>query len=81
MPDAPLFSSSGYLTPAYDPFAVGGDPNLPGFRVRDLTPPDRLTLDRLRRRREMVKSLDGFAQDVSDHPVDRQPRPVLRAGV
>ncbi len=29
VPDAPIFSSSGYLTPAYDPFAVGGDPNQP----------------------------------------------------
>src|SRR5207249_10071433 len=27
IPDAPLFSPSGYLTPAYDPFAVGRDPN------------------------------------------------------
>ena len=69
VPDAPIFSSSGYLTPAYDPFAVGGDPNLPGFRVRDLTPPDRVTLDRLRRRRAMVRSLDGLARDVSDTPL------------
>ena len=65
VPDAPIFSSSGYLTPAYDPFSVGGDPNQAGFRVRDLTPPDRLTLDRLRRRRGMVQSLDEFAHDVA----------------
>jgi hypothetical protein len=69
VPDAPIFSSSGYLTPAYDPFAVLGDPNSSSFRVRDLTPPDRLTLDRLRRRREMVKSLDGFSKDVSETPL------------
>jgi hypothetical protein len=69
VPDAPLFSSSGYLTPAYDPFAVNGDPNQAGFRVRNLTPPDRLTLDRLRRRREMVRSLDGFARDVPATPL------------
>src|SRR5438270_2573377 len=30
VPDAPLFSSSGYLTPAYDPFTTGGDPNADG---------------------------------------------------
>jgi hypothetical protein len=64
IPDAPLFSSSGYLTPAYDPFAASGDPNMPGFRVRNLTPPDRLTMARLMRRRAMVKSLDEFAADV-----------------
>ena len=68
VPDAPIFASSGYLTPAFDPFAVGGDPNGAGFRVRDLTPPDRLTLDRLRRRRSMVKALDGFARDLSETP-------------
>ena len=69
VPDAPLFSSSGYLTPAYDPFTVGGDPNVAGFRVRDLTPPDQLTLDRLRRRRGMVKALDRFAHDVPATPL------------
>lgn len=69
VPDAPLFASSGYLTPAYDPFAVMGDPNQAGFRVRNLTPPDRLTLDRLRRRREMVKALDGVAKDISTTPL------------
>jgi hypothetical protein len=69
VPDAPLFSSSGFLTPAYDPFTVINDPNSPSFRVRDLTPPDRLTLDRLRRRREMVKSLDGSAREVSETPL------------
>jgi hypothetical protein len=64
VPDAPLFASSGYLTPAYDPFAVAGDPNQAGFRVANLTPPDRLTLERLLRRRDMVKKLDDFAHDV-----------------
>jgi len=69
VPDAPAAAGGGYLTPAYDPFAVGGDPNLPGFRVRDLTPPDRVTLDRLKRRRGMVHALDGFARDVSETPL------------
>lgn len=69
IPDAPAFATSGYLSPAYDPFAVSGDPNQEGFRVRNLTPPDRLTLDRLRRRRAMVQRLDGFAHDVSATPL------------
>jgi hypothetical protein len=68
-PDAPIFASSGYLTPAYDPFAVGGDPNQDGFRVRDLTPPDKLTLDRLRRRKAMVSKLDDFARDLAPTPL------------
>ncbi len=69
IPDAPAFATSGYLSPAYDPFAVAGDPNQEGFRVRNLTPPDRLTLGRLRRRRAMVERLDGFARDVSATPL------------
>ena len=48
---------------------MAGDPNQEGFRVRNLTPPDRLTLDRLRRRRAMVRTLDGFARDVSATPL------------
>src|SRR6516165_3306112 len=27
VPDPPIFASSGYLSPAYDPFSVSGDPN------------------------------------------------------
>ncbi len=69
IPDGPAFSSSGYLTPAYDPFTVSGDPNQENFRVRNLTPPDQLTLNRLLRRRAMVKSLDEFARDVPPTPL------------
>ncbi len=63
VPDAPIFSTSGYLSSAYDPFSVQADPNGASFRVRNLTPPDQLTLDRLSRRREMVKALDDFARE------------------
>ncbi len=69
VPDPPLFASSGYLSPAYDPFSVASDPNAPGFRVRNLTPPDRLTLERLMRRRDMVRKLDAFSQDVPPTPL------------
>ena len=81
VPDGPAFASSGYLTPAYDPFSASGDPNQAGFRVRNLTPPDRLTLERLLRRRDMVKALDDFARDVPADAADHQPRPVRRPGL
>lgn len=45
VPNAPIYSSSGFLTPAYDPFTVSGDPNQDSFRVQNLTPPDKLTLE------------------------------------
>jgi len=69
LPDAPIFASSGFLTPAYDAFSVASDPNQANFRVQNLTPPDRLTLERLLRRRDMVKSLDEFARDVPGTPL------------
>jgi hypothetical protein len=71
IPEAPLFSSSGYLSSAYDPFAVVSDPNSPGFRIRNLTPPDRLTMDRLARRRDMVRQLDEFAREAPPSPLSR----------
>ena len=69
IPDAPMAASAGYLTPAFDPFAIAGDPSRPEFRVRDLTPPDRITLERLGRRRAMVRDLDGFSKDVANTPL------------
>jgi hypothetical protein len=64
VPDTPIAGRSGYLSPAYDPFEASGDPNQAGFRVKNLTPPDRVTMARLLRRRDMVKALDEFAPDV-----------------
>ena len=69
LPDPSAYATSGYLTPAFDPFSAGGDPNLDGFRVRDLTPPDQVTLDRLNRRRGMVRALDGFSTEVGSTPI------------
>jgi hypothetical protein len=69
VPDAPIYASSGFLTPAYDPFTVSGDPNQESFRVQNLTPPDKLTLERLLRRRDMVRKLDDFAHDVPGTPL------------
>ena len=44
-------------------------PTQESFRVQNLTPPDKLTLERLLRRREMVKKLDDFAHDVPGTPL------------
>jgi hypothetical protein len=55
---------AGYLPAFCRPFAVGGDPSRPEFRVHDLTPPADLSLDRLDRRRSFVKALDAFSRTV-----------------
>jgi hypothetical protein len=57
-------AGEGYLPAECRPFAVGGDPGRPDFRVRDLTPPDDLSLDRMDRRRAFLKALDAFCRTV-----------------
>src|SRR5262249_48083384 len=69
VPAAPIFGSSGYLTPAYDQCSFSSDPNAAGFRVQNLATPDKVTFERLLRRRDMVKSLDDFSHDVSATPL------------
>jgi hypothetical protein len=57
-------AGAGYLPAVCRPFAVGGDPGRPDFHVRDLTPPDDLSLDRVDRRRAFLKALDAFCRTV-----------------
>lgn len=61
VPNRPFFGGSGYLSSAFDPLDIPGDPSVPGFRVRDLTPPDQVTYDRLKRRRGMVDALNKWS--------------------
>ncbi|MEK6236940.1 MAG: DUF1501 domain-containing protein, partial [Planctomycetales bacterium] len=54
----------GFLPEIHQPFAVGGDPAKPDFQVRDLNLFPGVTRDRIDRRREFLKELDGFTQQV-----------------
>jgi hypothetical protein len=47
----------GFLGPQYDPF-MAGDPSEKKFKVRDLVPPEGVTLERIGRRREILKEFD-----------------------
>lgn len=50
----------GFLGSGLDPF-MAGDPNEKNYQVRDLLPPQGVTLDRLERRREILKEFnDGW---------------------
>ncbi len=62
IPSKPFFGGSGYLTSACDPLDVAGDPNDPNFRIRDLTPPDKVTFDRMLRRKAMVDRLNEWSK-------------------
>ena len=51
-------AGAGFLGTAYQPFATGGDPSKPDFRVRDLDTFPGVTADRLRRRRDFLSEFD-----------------------
>lgn len=68
VPDAIEYSRAGYLPGAYGPFAVGGDPARADFRVRDLNAPEGVTFEMETRRREMLRRLDRFSEEVEQGP-------------
>ena len=52
----------GYLPASLGPFAVGGDPSKPDFKVQDLDLYPEVTEARLRRRRDFLGALDSFSR-------------------
>ena len=61
-------AGAGFLGTAYQPFATGGDPARPDFRVRDLEAFPGVTADRLRRRREFLNEFDRAQADLERTP-------------
>jgi uncharacterized protein (DUF1501 family) len=55
-------SGNGYLPSATRPFAVGGDPKRPDFKVRDLDFYEGIDLQRVSRRRQFVNVLNEFSR-------------------
>lgn len=53
-----LFHYSSYLGGGHDPFIVNSDPNESDYRVRNLSLPSELSLQRLESRRELLQSFD-----------------------
>jgi hypothetical protein len=51
--------NAGWLGKAFDPLAIEGDPNAPGFQVGGLSLPDGLTSERLTSRRGLLGAIDG----------------------
>lgn len=71
VPDRVQYAGAGYLPQAYGPFSVGGDPSRVDYRVRDLSLPQGVRFDRVSRRQEFVRALDGFARKVEEEPATR----------
>ena len=72
VPDAVASAGAGYLPAHFGPFAVGGDPAKPGFRVRDLDYYPGLDGLRVERRRAYLEALDrlGRAVESGEGPDD-----------
>jgi len=52
------YAGSGFLSTAYGPFSLGGDPANAGFAVRDLNLPADVDHERFRRRQSMLEAVD-----------------------
>jgi hypothetical protein len=61
-------AGAGFLGAAHQPFAVGGDPARPDFRVRDLDFYPGVTDGRMERRRSFVAQLDRFQRAAEADP-------------
>ncbi len=58
------FASTGYLSSAFGPFSLGGDPANKGFSVRDLNMHSGLTPERFDRRRNILATVDEHFRNV-----------------
>lgn len=63
------FEGTGYLSAAFAPFAVGGNPARDNFRVRDLAAPKDVTEARRDHRRELLHDLDARFRELGDGDV------------
>jgi hypothetical protein len=64
LPDVLPNANAAYLGAAYNPFAPGGDPNDPGFQVRDMQLAPRVDLDRVGDRRSLLRAIDTMRRDL-----------------
>ncbi|MCH7726137.1 MAG: DUF1501 domain-containing protein [Planctomycetes bacterium] len=55
---------AGYLGIAHNAFELPGDPNKKDFTVRDVTPPNGVSLERLARRKSALDAIDRLQRDV-----------------
>ncbi len=52
------YAGSGYLSSMYGPFSLGSDPASGGFKVRDLTLPGGISVERFEKRRSILATVD-----------------------
>lgn len=62
--------TAGFLGIQYNPFVVDDDPNSENFVVRDITPPGGMKLDRVHRRKKMLRMIDQMQSDIDQQPTE-----------
>lgn len=58
------FMGTGYLSSAYGPFSVGGEPAAKNFQVRDLSLPDGVDPARMEARKSLLAAVDSHFKDL-----------------
>jgi uncharacterized protein (DUF1501 family) len=61
---ADTFLGSGYLSSAYGPFSVGGEPHADNFEVRDMNLPEGVDATRMDRRKGLLAAVDKHFSDL-----------------
>ncbi len=60
--------TAGVLGLEHNPFEILNDPNAKNFTVRDITPPQGITMDRVDRRRSMLAQVDALQRSADIQP-------------
>jgi uncharacterized protein (DUF1501 family) len=66
-----FFHYAAYVGGGYNPFIVESDPNLPTFRVKDLTLAQGLSFERLEDRHQVLEAMDHFRAAGERQAADR----------
>lgn len=64
LPRKVSFGNAAYLGASYNPFSPDANPNEPGFQVRNLKMPGRVSAERLENRKKLVSDIDTLRRDV-----------------
>lgn len=60
------FDSTGFISTKHSTFSLGSDPADPNFKVRDLTLPDNITIDRFARRKGLLETVDSRFKNIAE---------------
>jgi uncharacterized protein (DUF1501 family) len=58
------YLGTGYLSSAYGPFSVGGEPANENFQVRDLNLPEGVTAERMEARKSLLEAVDHHFKEL-----------------